>query len=189
MSNNIKQTGKTIIEELKALFLSIKEERVSNLIRLIEEKKEKRIYLIGQGRSGLMARAFAMRLMHLGFNAFVTGETITPGIEKEDLVIACSGSGETGTTCYLADKAKGIGVKIVAIVAKRNSRLAKMADIVVVIPATPKFAKTKKKYSIQHPGSLFEQGLLLLLDTVVVLLREKGRETSADMDVRHTNLE
>ena len=189
MSNSVKQTGKTIIEELRPIFLGIKEEEVNNLIMLIEERMGKRIYLIGQGRSGLMARAFAMRLMHLGFNVFVTGETITPGIEKGDLVIACSGSGETGITCYLADKAKKICAEIAAITAKRDSRLAKTADIVVVIPATPKFAKAEKEHSIQHPGSLFEQGLLLLLDTVVVLLRERRGETSSNMNIRHTNLE
>ena len=29
--------------------------------------KEKRIFVLGAGRSGLMARAFAMRLMHIGY--------------------------------------------------------------------------------------------------------------------------
>jgi len=189
MSNGVKQTGKIITEELKCFFSNIKEEQVSNLIRVIEEKREKKIYLIGQGRSGLMARAFAMRLMHLGFNVFVASETITPAIEKEDLVIACSGSGETGITCYLADKAREIGVRIVTIVAQKDSRLSRMADIVVMIPVAPKFAKTEEKRSIQHPGSLFEQALLLLLDTIVVLLKKRCEETSAGMDVRHTNLE
>jgi len=40
----------------------------------------KRIYVTGAGRSGLIARAFAMRLLHLGFDVFVVGETVTPAI-------------------------------------------------------------------------------------------------------------
>lgn len=180
MSGSVKETLKTIVEELGTLFSNLNEEEVSSLINVIEDKREKKIYFVAQGRSGLIARAFAMRLMHLGFNAFVAGETITPGIEKEDLVIACSGSGETGITCYLADKAKEIGAVIIAIAANRDSRLAEIADIVVVIP---------KEHSIQHPGSLFEQGLLLLLDAIVVLLRERGAGTSDSMNVRHTSLE
>ncbi len=38
----------------------------------------KRIYVMGAGRSGLIAKAFAMRLMHLGMHSYVVGETITP---------------------------------------------------------------------------------------------------------------
>ena len=37
---------------------------------------------MGAGRSGLVAKAFAMRLMHLGLEAFVVGETITPALNK-----------------------------------------------------------------------------------------------------------
>ncbi len=36
-----------------------------------------RIYVMGAGRSGLVAKSFAMRLMHTGFTAYVVGETIT----------------------------------------------------------------------------------------------------------------
>ncbi|NLO77568.1 MAG: 6-phospho-3-hexuloisomerase, partial [Methanomicrobiales archaeon] len=37
-----------------------------------------RIYVMGAGRSGLVAKGFAMRLMHLGMHSYVVGETITP---------------------------------------------------------------------------------------------------------------
>lgn len=38
----------------------------------------KKIYAAGAGRSLLALRCLAMRLMHLGFEAYVVGETITP---------------------------------------------------------------------------------------------------------------
>ena len=57
--------------------------------------KERRIFVHGEGRSGLMAKGFAMRLMHLGYNVYVVGETITPALNKDDLFIAVSGSGKS----------------------------------------------------------------------------------------------
>ena len=54
-----------------------------------------RIFVAGAGRSGLAAKAFAMRLMHLGLPVFVAGETTTPGIRAGDLLVIGSGSGAT----------------------------------------------------------------------------------------------
>lgn len=53
------------------------------------------IFTAGAGRSGLMAKSFAMRMMHLGLNAYIVGETLTPPLHDGDLVIIGSGSGET----------------------------------------------------------------------------------------------
>ena len=48
-----------------------------NMINLLitARKENKRVFVIGAGRSGLIARAFAMRLLHLSFNVYVIGET------------------------------------------------------------------------------------------------------------------
>ena len=46
--------------------------------------KAENIFVTGAGRSGLAAKAFAMRLMHLGLSAYVVGETISPAIHKND---------------------------------------------------------------------------------------------------------
>ena len=53
----------------------------------------KNIFVTGAGRSGLAAKAFAMRLMHLGLSAYVVGETISPAIYADDCIGAISGSG------------------------------------------------------------------------------------------------
>ncbi|HNJ80055.1 MAG TPA: SIS domain-containing protein, partial [Methanoregulaceae archaeon] len=71
-----------------------------------------RIYVMGAGRSGLVAKAFAMRLMHLGFISFVVGETITPAMRQKDLLVIFSGSGRTKTIADIADTAKEIGGRI-----------------------------------------------------------------------------
>jgi len=56
----------------------------------------RRVFLYGRGRSGFVARAFAVRLMHLGFQTYVVGETITAPVKRDDVVILVSGSGTTG---------------------------------------------------------------------------------------------
>ena len=55
--------------------------------------KAKRIFVAGMGRSGLMARALAMRLMHLKMQVFVVGETTTPSIKRGDLLTTSSTPG------------------------------------------------------------------------------------------------
>ena len=80
----------TVVEEISTVLSKVNEEEA---IALSEElKKAKRIFISGEGRSGLMGKAIAMRLMHGGFHVYVTGETITPSIAVGDLLIAISGS-------------------------------------------------------------------------------------------------
>ena len=38
------------------------------------------VFIMGLGRSGLVAKAFGMRLMHLGLKVYIVGDTITPAI-------------------------------------------------------------------------------------------------------------
>merc|ERR1712093_748806 len=59
-----------------------------------------------------MAKSFAMRMMHMGFDAYVIGETVTPTFEKDDILIIGSGSGETKSLVMIAEKAKTISGKI-----------------------------------------------------------------------------
>ena len=55
------------------------------------------IFLNGAGRSGIAIQAFANRLMHLGFSVSLVGEISSPHSKPGDLLIICSGSGETGS--------------------------------------------------------------------------------------------
>ncbi len=43
---------------------------VEKLIKTLVDSKNKKIFTVGMGRSGFVARAFALRLMNLGFNVF-----------------------------------------------------------------------------------------------------------------------
>jgi len=146
-----------------------------------------RIYVAGEGRSGLVARTFAMRLVHLGLTAYACGETITPAIGAGDLCIACSGSGETPITCHRAEQSRRAGATVAAIVAATGSPLGASADVEVVLPAPTKAATHAA--SRQFGATLFEQSLLLFLDALVLLLQERSGTSPERMRAKHTNLE
>ena len=96
--------ARTIVNELGQALSSISERNTENLIDMIEGAD--RVFLAGCGRSGLMVRGFAMRLMHMGKKVYVVGETTTPSINQGDLLIIASGSGETGSLVAMANKCK-----------------------------------------------------------------------------------
>jgi 6-phospho-3-hexuloisomerase len=150
----------------------------------------KRIFTAGSGRSDCMLRAFAMRLMHMGFVSYVVKETVTPNIESGDLLLIGSGSGETRTLAVIADEAKHYGAALALITISPSSSIGRIADILIKIPApSPKARNGTDFTSIQPMGSLFEQSLLITLDAVILRLMEKQGMTSNAMFDKHANLE
>ncbi len=146
-----------------------------------------RMFLLGEGRSGLVGRMFAMRLMHLGHRTFVVGETTTPSIADGDLLLAISGSGETGAVVMLAEGAKKAGAQLAAVTANPESRLAGLADLVVLLPTQHKLEGSSSR---QYGGSLFEQTTLLLFETMVSMLAAGDAASGfASLAKRHANLE
>jgi 6-phospho-3-hexuloisomerase len=177
-----------IVNELKSTLIQISDEEAEQLVEAI--LKAQKLFIAGAGRSGFMVKAFAMRLMHMGFNVYVVGETITPNLEKDDLLIIGSGSGETASLIAMATKARSMEAKIALITIFPESTIGKIATIKVYIPApTPKVKSDKGIQSIQPMGSLFEQSLLLFLDTTILLLMHKLSNHSENMFNKHANLE
>ena len=148
----------------------------------------KRIFLIATGRSGFAMRSAAMRLMHLGLTVYFVGETTTPAIGSEDLLIAASGSGSTSSIVAAAKKAVDVGADVVAITTNLESPLASYANHSVLIPAAGKqeYADEKSK---QYAGSLFEQFLMLLMDAVFHSLWKLDGTPAEELWKRHANLE
>ena len=111
--NTFKKSVDYIVDKVKTSLLSLNDEQIEKICR--EFLRADRIFLYGAGRSGLVAKAFAIRLVHLGFQTYVIGETITPPVRKGDLVIVISGSGETIPSVMTAEIAKKIGAKLIAV--------------------------------------------------------------------------
>lgn len=158
----------------------------------------KRIFLMGAGRSGLAAKAFAMRLMHMGFDVYVVGETTTPAVQPDDLVIAVSGSGETPSIANLGTIAKKIGSKLATVTSNKDSTLGKIADITVIVPGRPKedviYEDYHERRMIGYPqlaplGTIFEITALVFLDAVISELMVRTGASEAELKKRHTVFE
>jgi 6-phospho 3-hexuloisomerase len=158
----------------------------------------KRVFVLGAGRSGLVGRAFAMRLMHLGIDVYVVGETITPAIRSGDAVVAISGSGETDLVVGAASIAKKAGAKIAVVTSFPDSRLGRMADVVIVLPGRAR-TETISEYverelagehaSLAPLGTLFEISCMVFLDGVISALMTKLNKREKDLRERHANVE
>lgn len=158
----------------------------------------KRIFLMGAGRSALAAKAFAMRLMHLGFNVYVVGETTTPAVHPDDLVIAVSGSGETPSIASLGTIAKKLGSKLAVITSNKDSTLANISDIILIIQGRPKediiYEDYHERRMIGYPqlaplGTMFEITALVFLDAVISELMVRTGASEAELKKRHTVFE
>jgi 6-phospho-3-hexuloisomerase len=149
-----------------------------------------RIFLAGMGRSGLIMRSFAMRLMHMGLEAHVVGETTTPAIGQGDLLLIGSGSGETESLLAMARKARKLGIGVALITILPGSSIGTEAELIVQIPATTaKSSQPSAVTSIQPKGSLFEQTMFLICESVVLRLMELRGIDADGMFLRHANLE
>ena len=180
----------TANEILAGIEKAIKEldlRQVETLVQLLLEVKEKRIFLVGMGRSGYVGRAFALRLMNLGFDVYIIGETITPAATNEDLVIAISGSGSTTIVLTAGTTAKEIGMTLVAITSFADFPLGKLADYVLVVGGRKEeqvLTKDEGYYFIRQLlggsisaslGTMFENNCMVILDSLIVeLMRRFG---------------
>lgn len=146
------------------------------------------VFVAGEGRSGMVMRMLAVRLMHLGLRVFVIGETITPGIAAGDVLVVCSGSGATAVTCMYAESAAKLGTRVIALTAQVESRLTASAAWCVVIPA-PNKLDASDAGSRQYGASLFEQAALLVCEAIVHELQHALDASHDDLWRRHANLE
>jgi len=193
-----REAAEEILRETEESVRSIPADHIERFVNLLIRGRGRRVLVIGTGRSGLVGRSFAMRLMHLGFDVHVLGETITPAIGKGDIVIAISGSGATMLPVTSARIAKKVGAFIVAVTARLKSPLAKLADQVVYIKAKSKAAKEKDFFlrqivgeheSLAPLGTLFEISAGIFFDSLIVELMRRLGKTEGDLRLRHATLE
>lgn len=160
----------------------------------------KRIYVMGAGRSGLVAKAFAMRLMHLGMTSYVVGETITPALQKGDLIVVLSGSGKTKTIIEIVQTAKEIGGRICLITSNPDSSIGKIAVSTVMIenyrdniPDESREYDTRQMLgehrSFAPLGTLFETAAMTFCDAVISRLMEITKTDESELKGRHANIE
>ncbi|MDO4942288.1 MAG: 6-phospho-3-hexuloisomerase [Lachnospiraceae bacterium] len=174
-----------INHELEAASNQVTEEQIQQFIDQIDSHK--RIFVYGTGRSGLMLKALAMRLMQMGYQSYVIGETTTPSVEKGDLLIVATASGETGSVVSAADSGKKQGVDVIVITGSHESSITKNHKPLIRIDAATKFAESEA--SIQPLGSLFEQMLLMIFDALILKISRRNADMNSAMATRHASIE
>lgn len=174
-----------VIKELRRAGQHVSVEDFEHMIAVLN--CHDRIFVYGTGRTGLILKTFAMRLMQIGKSSFVVGETTCPPVGQGDLLVLASASGQTPSVIVTAQSALGQGADLLVISGTADSDLARVQtpDLVIVSPS--KYAESAE--SIQPLGSLFEQMLLVVLDSTILKLVEEGIASNEAMSQRHANLE
>ena len=192
----LKDAMLTITEHVEGVADSLKKREVNLLARRI--LKAENVFVYGAGRSGLVARAFAMRLMHLGIKVHVIGSIVAPSIKKGDLVLLVSGSGESTSVVNSAKIAKNVGAGVGLITSYPGSTIGQIADYTVTVKGRTKVKGEKdfmlrqmkgEHYTLAPLGTLFEISVLVFLDSLIVELMDRLKITEDDMRVRHATIE
>ena len=191
----VKKTAQEITEHALEVINKIEEDSVSDMIDTIVNSHC--VFIVGTGRSELVGKMFAMRLMHLGFTVYVVGDVTTPAIEKSDCLIAISGSGETKTVTLAAETAKEVNAKVIGITGNPESTLRKTLDVTVNIKS-----KTKKPWKyytsnvlkghyddLTPMGTLFEDSTHLFLDGLIAEFMARLGKKEIDLKKRHAIIE
>ena len=190
----------SLVKFLEGSLSLIDEGSVEYFVKVLESayREGRKVFVVGVGRSGLVGRAFAMRLMHLGFSAYVVGETVTPAAREGDVLVAISGSGRSAAVVAVAEVAKRLGVRVAALTSYPDSPLAKLADMVVVVPGRTKVSQedrweVRQLMGLHEPlaplGTQFELVAQVLLDSAISELMARLGKDEEDLREFHANVE
>src|SRR5881409_76999 len=195
---HFREAYEEIMDRVKESIDHVSDREVSGFVELLVKEKSRRILVLGVGRSGLIGLAFAMRLMHLGFEVYVLGETITPAVGKGDLVVAISGSGTTKLAVTAATIGKEVGATVVAITSFPKSDLGRLADHVVQVKGRTKVAEetdyfTRQMTGVHEPlaplGTIFEIACTVFLDSLIVELMYRLGRSEKELMRHHATIE
>ncbi len=132
---------------------NVKSETYKQLLDLLEKRTD--VFIGGKGTANEIAKMTGIRLFHiksfLGDNVYVTRGVNTPRPRAGDLEILMSFSGETTPVVIWADVMKRFNGNVLAITSKKDSTLAKKADLKIILeeevkPGTPRRFYTRAAY-------------------------------------------
>ncbi len=123
--------------------------------------------------------------MHLGFYVYIVGETNTPAITSDDLLITISASGSTKVVLDAVTKATQIGAKVIALSANKEGKLSSLSQHTLFIDAR----KDRKKTAIMIErfipmGTAFELSSLLFLEQLIITMMQEMKIGEKEMKKR-----
>jgi 6-phospho-3-hexuloisomerase len=149
----------------------------------------RRIALHGVGREGLMMRALAMRLFHLGLDAHVVGDMTAPALGRGDLLLVSAGPGRFATVSAFVAVAKAAGARAACFTAQPGGETPRACDRVMTLPAQTMADDRGPATGTLPMGSLYEGAQYLAFELLVLALRDRLGAAPEAMRARHTNLE
>ena len=179
-------SAKNILAEIDRVLAGVDEQQVDNLLQAIAGSHKVVVY--GLGREGLVMKAFAMRLMHLGVPVAVVGDMTAPPVGRGDLFLVSCGPGYLSTVGALMGVAQAAGARVAMLTAQPGADLPRRADQLLVLPAQT-MAEGEGSSSGQAMGSVYEQAMWVLFDALVPMLQVRLGQSVAELRARHTNLE
>lgn len=152
-------------------------------VSLIENAKG-RVVLTGMGKSGHIARKIAATMASTGTPAFFLhpAEGIHGDlgmVTADDVVVAYSNSGETTEILNILPSLKRIGAKMIAVVGRTDSTLARNADAVLDAGVS------KEADSLGLAPTSSTTAALALGDALAVTLMERNHFTADNFAVFH----
>ena len=187
--NNI-QGMPSLIEIMDELKKTINKISVSEMLDVADALNgAKRIFIAGIGRSGLIGKTFAMRLVHMGFLVYIVGDATTPAIQENDLLVIVTGSGTTKTLQLYAEEAISFRAELIVITASADSPIGDLAQKRLIIPAEMNYAGVAMSRTLQPEANVFEQCLMITLDYLSMILMKIKALDSEKMFERHANLQ
>ncbi len=175
-------------KELQAACSALDRDQFDGFVHEIASAQK--IVLYGVGREGLMMRALAMRLYHLGLDAHVVGDMSTPPLGSGDLLIVSAGPGDFSTVRALLGVAQDAGARTACVTAQPDGAVPQASDTVLVIPAqTMADDQAPDPASTLPMGSLFEGAQYLVFEILILHLRDHIGISADAMRAHHTNLE
>ncbi len=151
-------------------------------------KRESRFFFVGEGRSGLVAKMIAMRFMHSGKTVFVIGETTTPSIGIDDVLIVLSGSGQTPMIKQIGQSASDAGAFVCVVTTNTEVKQFTWCSAILHVPAATKYRLQGEPSTIQPLGNQFDQAAHLLLDAAIIDSLSEN-QTNDSLKKQHANLE
>jgi 6-phospho-3-hexuloisomerase len=191
-----------MVSRIEEVALSIDQSQVECFLTAINQAE--RIFVLGAGRSGFVAKSFGMRLMHLGMNAYVVGETVTPAFHEKDILIAFSGSGKTKSVLEACETTRQIGGSLCLITGTKESPMTALASCVVYLQTDDESIRTGSDHfelrqlrgehrSLSHPstplGTLFETSAMIFADSIISALIEMKKCSIDEIIHRYSNMQ
>ena len=194
-----KKSASIQIRELKKINKTFNQ----NFVKSVEaiHKTKGKVVCSGVGKSGLIARKVSASLSSVGISSFfLDPNSAIHGdlgqIDKRDILIVFSYSGNTSELTSLLKYSNRFGIKVIGIASEKDSILIKASDIPLMVPkvkeADPigmvpssstsitlllgdclmsalltKQKFTKERFKVYHPGGNLGRALLLVKDVML----------------------